>query len=49
MAKLHYVEGFKDDIVKYWEVFEDDRQVKRFLTTSPDFENCVIDDENVAE
>lgn len=25
MAKLHYVEGFKDDIVKYWEVFEDDR------------------------
>ena len=37
------------DNVKYWQVFEDDQHVNRFLTTSQEFENCVIDDENVAK
>ena len=35
------------DNIKYWQVFEDDKQVERFLTTSGEFENCFIDDENV--
>ena len=35
------------DNLKYWQVFEDDKQVERFLTTSGEFENCFIDDENV--
>ena len=35
------------DNLKYWQVFEDDKQVERFLTTSGEFENCFIDDENL--
>jgi hypothetical protein len=35
------------DILKYWQFFEDDKQVERFLTTSGEFEYCFIDDKNV--
>lgn len=33
--------------LKYWQVFEDDKHVERFLTTSGEFKNCCIDDENL--
>ena len=33
--------------LKYWQVFEDDQHVNRFLTTSGEFENCFIDEENM--
>ena len=33
--------------LKYWQVFEDDKQVERFLTTSGEFKNCFIDDETI--
>ena len=31
--------------IKYWQVFEDDKQVESFLATSGEFKNCFIDDE----
>jgi hypothetical protein len=35
------------DNLKYWQVIEDDQQLKIFLTTSGEFENCFIDEENL--
>ena len=32
------------DNLKYWQVFEDEKQVEIFLTTSVEFENCFIDE-----
>ena len=37
------------DNLKYWQVFEDDQQINRFLTTSCEFENCFINEENMNE
>lgn len=31
--------------IKYWQVFDDDNQVNRFLTLSKEFESCNIDEE----
>jgi ribonuclease HI len=33
------------DNIKYWQVFEDDKQVERFLQMSDEFDNINIDDE----
>ena len=33
--------------VKYWKVFEDNKQMKRFLEMNGEFENIHIDEENV--
>ena len=30
------------DNLTYWQVFEDDKHVERFLTTSGEFENCLV-------
>ena len=37
------------DNIKYWQVFDDDQQVNRFLTMSQEFENCTIDEEEVVD
>ena len=34
------------DNVKYWQVFEDNQQIKRFLENDEEFINTQIDDEN---
>ena len=36
------------DNIKYWQVFDDDQQVNRFLTLTKEFESCIIDEEEVA-
>jgi hypothetical protein len=33
------------DNIKYWKLFEDDKQVERFLQMSDEFSNVNIDDE----
>ena len=35
--------------LKYWQVFEDYQEINRFLTSSVEFENCFIDEENMNE
>jgi hypothetical protein len=37
------------DNIKYWQVFEDDKQVERFLQMSDKFANVNIDDECCCE
>jgi len=37
------------DNIKYWHVFEDDKQVERFLQMSDEFANINIDDECCCE
>ena len=37
------------DNIKYWQVFDDDQQVNRFLTMSQEFENCAIDEEEIVD
>ena len=35
------------DNIKYWQIFDDDKKVNRFLTLSEEFESCTIDEEEV--
>ena len=35
------------DNVKYWQVFENDKQINRFLTLSEEFDNMIIDESNM--
>lgn len=37
------------DNIKYWQVFDDDQEVNRFLTLSEEFESCTIDEKEVVD
>ena len=37
------------DNVGYWQVFDDDKQINRFMQMSDEFENVQIDEENMLE